>query len=410
MTMIILTPNTAAEAGDMVRQAAARKERLFLTGNGSKAPVSRPADGAASLSSAAMSGIIAYTPQELVVTAHAGTPLAEIEAALAKNNQQLPFEPGNWSELIGTGLPATIGGVAATNLSGPRRYVAGAARDNLLGLHFVNGLGEEIKSGGQVMKNVTGLDLVKLLAGSWGGLGLITQVSFKALPKPETQATLVITGLDDGEAARAMAEAMATSCEVSGAAHLPDAASLGFETSTTLLRLEGLSESVADRMVRLKTALKAHEGHLSELDADRSAHAWTHLADVGPFAADGADAGKPVWKLSVPPMSGCKTVADIRQSAGCDAFYDWQGGLVWLRMETEDAAHAGLIRAAIARNGGGHATLMRASDTLRAAVPVFEPVGPAIAMLNERIRDAVDPHRIFTTRHAEAMPVSSQAS
>lgn len=393
-----LTPADEAEACATVAEARAAGRTLAVAGSGSKAAVGQPVSADATIVSTGLSGIVEYNPEELVIVAQAGTPLSEIEAALAANNQGLMFEPADWSRLLGSNAGQTIGGIAATNLSGPRRIIAGAARDSLLGVRFVNGRGEAIKNGGRVMKNVTGLDLVKLMAGSWGTLGLITETAFKVLPKAETETTLVIDGADDAEAARLMAAAMSTSAEVSGATHLPamvSGAVLGAgheDRASTLLRLEGFAESIAERIARLKPQLGTGR-EIAELEAAASKKAWTAIRDVRPFADGGDD---PVWRISVAPMAGHAVAARILDALPGQAYFDWQGGLVWLRL-TGDAAHATQVRAAVTALGGGHATLVRAAESVRAQTPVFQPEPAPVASLSERIRASIDPDGVFNS-------------
>jgi glycolate oxidase FAD binding subunit len=393
-----LTPADEAEACAMVAEARAGGRTLAVAGSGSKAAVGQPLIADAVIATTGLSGIVEYNPEELVIVAQAGTPLSQIEAALAANNQGLMFEPADWSRLLGSNAGQTIGGIAATNMSGPRRIIAGAARDSLLGVRFVNGRGEAIKNGGRVMKNVTGLDLVKLMAGSWGTLGLITEIAFKVLPKAETETTLVIDGADDAEAARLMAAAMGTSAEVSGAAQLPAALSgavLGASHDNrpaTLLRLEGFAESVAERIKRLKPQLGTGR-QIAELDAAASHRAWTAIRDVHAFADGGDD---PAWRISVAPMAGHAVAARVLDTLPGQAYYDWQGGLVWLRLEGEDA-QAAQVRAAVAASGGGHAMLVRAAERIRAETPVFEPEPGPVAALSERIRASIDPDGVFNS-------------
>jgi glycolate oxidase FAD binding subunit len=388
-----IAPASEEEAAEIVRQAAANGTALEIAGGGTKRGIGQPFEAGRTLSAAGLSGITQYNPAELVLTARAGTPVAEIEAALAENNQMFAFEPGDWRGLTGANGAPTVGALAAANISGSRRIVAGAARDGLLGVRFVNGSGEVIKNGGRVMKNVTGLDLVKLMAGSWGTLGLLTEVSFKVLPRPEAETTLVIHGASDGDAANLMAAAMGTSAEVSGAAHLPESVAkrAGLDGgAATLLRLEGFAESVAARLERLRSALTGAP-ELSALDDARSKPLWKQLGDVAPFAGG----MKPLWRISVAPMAGHDVAAIILRRTAGEAFYDWQGGLVWLQLDDETEAAAALVRETIAECGGGHATLIRASDDIRRAVPVFQPQAPAVAALSERVRASLDPAGVF---------------
>lgn len=388
-----ITPSTEEEAADIVREASSKGQSLEIVGGGTKRGVGQPLEVDGTLSTAGLTGITEYNPAELVLTARAGTPVAEIEAALAAAGQMLAFEPGDWCGLFGANGVPTIGAVAAANVSGSRRISVGAARDALLGVRFVNGSGEIVRNGGKVMKNVTGLDLVKLMAGSWGTLGLMTEVSFKVLPRPETVATLAIHGPTGSEAANLMAAALGTSAEVSGAAHLPDgvAARAGVEGGpVTLLRLEGFAVSVAARLDRLRAALSGAP-ETSVLDEARSTAVWKQIRDVAPFAGS----SKPLWKISVAPMAGHDVAAMVLREAEGEALHDWQGGLVWLQLADEGDAAVETVRSAVARCGGGHATLVRAAREIRAAGPVFQPMPAPVAALAERVRAALDPAGIF---------------
>ncbi|MGC4407899.1 FAD-binding protein [Rhizobium rosettiformans] len=391
----MLTPSTEAEAVELIRNHASRKIPLHIRGGGSRAGFGNPVAADATLSSAALSGIVEYNPAEMVITARTGTPVAEIEAALAANGQAMAFEPMDHRGAMGTSGTPTIGGLFAVNSSGPRRITAGAARDHLLGVRFVNGAGDVVKAGGKVMKNVTGLDLVKLLAGSHGTLGFLTEVTFKVLPVPKTATTIVLSGLEDEQAMNALAAALSLSVEVSGAAHLPESVRGRFiggklpEGAATVMRLEGLEASVAVRAEKLIAAMAVF-GPVSRLDAEHSKTLWAEIRDVMPYA-DGT--ARPLWRLSMAPTQAWKLVAGLRLRAGIDAYYDWQGGLVWMRMEADPEAE--VLRHGIRTLGGGHATLLRAAPQIRAEAAAFEPQTPAVALLSGRVRAKLDPHGIF---------------
>lgn len=391
----MLTPSAETEAADLIRDHASSRTPLHIRGGGSRAGFGNPVAAEAVLSSAALSGIVEYNPAEMVITARAGTPVAEIEAALAENGQAMAFEPMDHRGAMGTSGTPSIGGLFAVNSSGPRRFTAGAARDHLLGVRFVNGTGELVKAGGKVMKNVTGLDLVKLIAGSHGTLGFLTEVTFKVLPVPKTAVTIVISGLEDEQAMKALAAALSLSVEVSGAAHLPESVRARFiggklpEGAATVMRLEGLEASVAVRAEKLMAAV-AGFGPVSRLDADDTKALWTEIRDVMPYA-DGT--ARPLWRLSMPPSQAWKLVAGLRLRAGIDAYYDWQGGLVWMRMEADPEGE--VLRHGIRTLGGGHATLLRAAPQIRTEIPAFEPQAPAVALLSARVRAKLDPHGIF---------------
>ncbi|UVK38598.1 FAD-binding protein [Mesorhizobium sp. AR10] len=395
--MTTFTPSTSAEVLSTVAWAGAEESQLEILGHGSKRGIGRPQQSEHTLDLSKLTGVTLYEPAELVLSAKAGTPLAEIEGLLAQNGQQLAFEPMDYGSLLG-GEPGkgTIGGVLATNLSGPRRLKAGAARDHILGISAVSGRGEAFKSGGRVVKNVTGYDLSKLMANSWGTLAVFTDVTFKVLPAAETEVTLAIRGLLDDHAAAAMALALGSSAEVSSAAHLPErvaarvaGGSLGSHAAT-LLRVEGFGPSVAYRIAALKSLLK-NAGPLEEISGEASLNVWRDIRDCVPFA-DGLE--KPVWRVSMAPAQGHQMVLALRMQAAVDAFYDWQGGLIWLRMEHGDP-EAGLLRGLVRQYGGGHATLVRAAPSHRAAVPVFEPQAPQLAALSARLKAEFDPKAIL---------------
>jgi len=390
-------PLSEEAAARLVQVAALSKTPLVIRGGGTRSLHAVP-EGADVLSTRGLSGIVAYNPAEMTMTARAGTPLEVVEAALAEKRQMLAFEPNDLRGVLGTsGLP-TIGGVFATNASGPRRFTAGAARDSLLGARFVNGKGEIVKAGGRVMKNVTGLDLVKLLAGSHGSLALMTEVTFRLLPVPETAVTLVVSNLNDAEAAAAMATAMSMSVEASGAAHLPESVRGRFaggalpDGAATVLRLEGLAASVTVRAEKLAANL-AGFGAVTRLEGEASRRLWREIRDGAPYA-DGTP--RPLWRVSVAPLAGQQLVAALRLEAGVDAFYDWQGGLVWLRMEADPEAE--LLRRYVKAVGGGHATLLRARPEALAATEAFQPQAEAVAMLQARVKASFDPDGLFRSR------------
>lgn len=382
-------PSTEAEVADFVRDAAGQGRRISVRGGGT-----RSVDASADLSTSALAGIVDYQPAEMVMIARAGTTMRDVESALAAAGQMLPFEPMDHRPLLGTMGEPTIGGVFAANVSGSRRFVAGAARDCLLGIRFVNGAGEVIRAGGRVMKNVTGLDLVKLLAGSRGTLGVITEVTFRVLPKPASARTLLVAGLDDAEAARAMAAAMATTFDVSGAAHLPApaAAALGLGgEAATLLRLEGRPSAVAARADGLRKVVGGHH-RIDMLDDERTAEAWRRIANAEIFAAD----DRPVWRASVAPVAGHQLVERLACDQQLDAFYDWQGGFVWMRPDS--SLDPATVQQSLKGIGGGHAHAVRAPRP----DPQHVSAQPAVNALSAVIKSKLDPRGIFGRATGEA--------
>jgi glycolate oxidase FAD binding subunit len=390
-----LRPQTEPQLRDAVASAVADGTTLELVGLGTKRGYGRPLQAAHLLDLSGLTGVRAYEAAELVLTAAAGTPLAEIETLLAEQNQMLAFEPPDLGPLLGTAGAGTIGGTIACNIAGPRRIKSGAARDHFLGVAAVSGRGEVFKAGGKVVKNVTGYDLCKLLAGSFGTLAAMEEVTIKVVPAPAKVRTVVLFGLGLGEAAAILADALNSPYDVSGAAYLP--ASLAARsavdhvrragTAVAALRLEGTAVSVAARCKAL-CAKMSHLAALEELHTMNSSRLWREIRDVAPLLPDPA---KAIWRVSVPPSAG-KSVA-----AAGDGEYllDWGGGLVWLATDPAGDGGAAAIRAAVKHAGGGHATLLRATPALRAAVPVFEPQAPELAALTARVKDGFDPKRLL---------------
>lgn len=368
MSLAPLQPCDEAELAEMIRAA---EGPLKVQGGGTR-PLGRPVDGR-TLSTAALAGIRLYEPGALTLVAGAGTPLATIEAALAAEGQRLPFEPMDHRPLLGTSGQPTIGGVTAANVSGPRRVQAGACRDSLIGVRFVDGRGTAIKNGGRVMKNVTGYDLVKLLAGSFGTLGVLSEVAFKLLPLPETEATCVLHGLAPEASVATMAAALGSPYEISGAAHFPD--------GRTVLRLEGFAPSVEYRRGALLRFLAPAADTAETLDAPSSAALWASVRDVAPFCGVTGD----VWRLSLKPSDAPGLVA---QSGG-QALYDLGGGLVWLLMPEGCDLRERLGRFS------GHATLVRGSAKTRIRIAPFHPEAAPVAALSEGLRRRFDPRGVL---------------
>jgi len=375
------------ELSATIRKAFADKTPLAIHGANTKAGIGGVVKNAAEISTQGLSGITLHEPAEMVISALAGTPLAEVERRLAAQGQMLPFEPGQWGPLFGAASEATIGGIAATNQSGPRRVTAGACRDSLIGVRFINGKGESVKSGGRVMKNVTGLDLVKLLGGSWGTLGILTEVTFKVLPRPETAVTFTLHGLDDQRAIEAMSAALGSPFDVSAAAHLPSSVE---RVPMTLLRLEGFHASVAYRFDRLKDLLKRF-GPANRIEAEASSVLWKQIGEVTPLSEP---RGTALWKISLAPSKAPHFLASIKAQLSARYLLDWGGGLIWFQTDAKSDAGAALIRANLAGTGG-HATLIRAPGAIRDAVAIFEPASDALMKLQAAIKASFDPAGIL---------------
>jgi glycolate oxidase FAD binding subunit len=395
-----LRPRDPKQVEDAICWVLAQGKTLELIGHGSKRAIGRAAQWDATLDLSALSGITLYEPEELVLSAKAGTPLHEIEALVAEKRQELAFEPMDYGPLLGGAAgAATIGGVIASNLSGPRRIKSGAARDHFLGFSAVSGRGETFKSGGRVVKNVTGYDLCKLIAGSWGTLAAMTDVTIKALPKAETEQTILVLRGDAAAASKVMASAMGSYGDVSAAAHLPVtiaadvAVTASAGNAVTALRLEGVTPSVAQRKSLLENLL-APFGALASLDETSSRALWRAIRDVTPFEAKGQRGDADIWRISTAPARGAEIGGALADKAGAEILYDWAGGLLWVALPRSDDAQAPLVHATVAA-AGGHATLIRAPAAVRAKVDVFTPEPAPLAALTQRVRKGFDPQGVL---------------
>jgi glycolate oxidase FAD binding subunit len=398
----VLTPHTAEDVETAVQWALGHGKAIEILGHGSKRAIGHPLNPDLILDLSGLSGVTLYEPRELVLSAKAGTSIAEIDALLASEGQQLAFEPVDLGPLFDASPGrGTLGGTVAANLSGPRRIKVGAARDHVLGFSAVSGRGETFKSGGRVVKNVTGYDLSKLMAGSWGTLAALTDITIKVLPKPESEVTVLLFGCDDSAAVRAMATAMRSSCDVSGAAHLPAAAATAIgvgrsesESRTlTAFRLEGVAPSVAHRKTALQSVLRSF-GEIGVIEQAFSSELWRNIRDVAPFAAARTGSERPLWRVSTAPAQGGEAARLIMQSFAAEVVFDWAGGLLWVLLPSCEDSGAALMRRAVAAVGG-HATLIRAPAAARAAIDVFEPQDCALAALTRRVKEGFDPNRTF---------------
>jgi glycolate oxidase FAD binding subunit len=361
----IVSPKTEFELAEIISAGGS----FIVEGLGSKRNYGRVVDAKMTLSMAKFAGVEIYEPEELILEAGAATPLAEIQNLLAQRQQMLAFEPPDHSHLWGSSSSGSIGGLLATGLAGPRRIKAGSARDHILGARGVTGRGEIFKAGARVVKNVTGYDMPKLMAGSFGTLAALTSVTFKVLPAPETEETVFVPKLDDATAMIVMSEALQSQAEISAAAHVPG--------EGTYLRFEGIGISVAARRDRYVSRLQ----HTCEiLNAEPSRKVWQRIRDCKVFATD---ATRALWRISVAPSEGAKVAAAIASQTDAQYFFDWGGGLLWMSVPPET-----LIRQYVAQ---GHATLYAAPEQLRRDTDVFQPQSPTVAALTARLKSALDP-------------------
>ncbi|SMX24774.1 FAD-binding protein [Boseongicola aestuarii] len=386
----MIEPTTEQEIAQAVRDAAGP---LSIRGGGTRGMA--PASGEV-FSLARVSGISLYEPGALTIVAGAGTPMSEIDAALQSEGQMLPFEPMDHRVLLGTSGEPTIGGVVGANVSGPRRLRAGGCRDSLIGVRFVDGRGEVLKNGGRVMKNVTGYDLVKLMSGSYGTLGVLSEVSFKLLPKPDATGVLTLTGLPLADGIAAMSAALGSPYEVTGAAMTP---AKGDAESIVRLRLEGFESSVSYRGEQLKKTLAQFGTADFALGGEDD---WRAVRDVEAFASKTC-----VWRLAIKASDVPAMLEDgIWPKFPCDALLDWGGGLVWIGCDdaelgkiAQDPVAAGALLHTHLQDHmktiGGHATLLKAPDALKVRVPVFQPEAAPLAALANGLRTQFDPRGIL---------------
>ncbi|WP_423606791.1 glycolate oxidase subunit GlcE [Sphingomonas sp. MS122] len=365
----MIRPDSIDALCSTVAHARATGTKLGLRGGGTKDAIGAPCE-AQIVDMRGFAGVVDYDPPELVLTVRTGTPLAEVEALVASEGQMLAFDPFDHGAMLGSDGGATIGGVVAAGVAGPARLSRGGARDHLLGFTAVSGRGERFVAGAKVVKNVTGYDLPKLMAGSWGRLAALTELTLKVLPAPRTRLTLAMRGLDATGAVAAMARALGSAAEVTAAAHLPD----WHGEAVTALRLDGFAESVAARAAMLPEFEALEDG-----DA-----LWLAVRGAVPLPREW-----PLWRLSVAP---CKAPGAVAALPGAEWLLDWAGGLIWLASNADPA----VVRAA-AEAAGGHATLVRASEAVRASIPALHPQPAALAAIEARVRRAFDPDGVFDT-------------
>lgn len=380
-------PQNEGDVAAAVNDAIAARKTMELIGAGSRRKLGRAVSAGITLDLSALSGVVSYQPEELVLSVRPATPLAELTALLAERGQRLAFDPPDFGALWGqTAAAGTIGGAIMVGRGGPRRLTAGGPRDHCLGVKGVNGFGKAFAAGGRVVKNVTGFDLPKLVTGSFGTLCAVTELSLKVLPAPQAAVTLVVAGLSDDAAVTLMSKALASPAQVSAAAHLP--AGVGsFSEAMTLLLLEGARESLGARQERLATTLAVA---VTALDEQGSAALWRDIGGAALFA--GGDL--PVWALSAPPSLAPALTRRLAKDVGGRWFFDWGGGLIWLETPAANDAHGPAIRRALAEIApGAHATLIRAGAATSA--DPFQPLPAPLAALSERVRAQFDPEGVF---------------
>ncbi|MGH8142541.1 MAG: FAD-binding protein [Steroidobacteraceae bacterium] len=391
----------AREAQQAITELLADGRPAEIIGRATRRPYGRPLQTDAILDVSALEGITVYEPGELVLSARPGSPLSLIQTTLAEQCQQLAFEPPDFSRLWGVAPGrGTLGGCLAVGLGGPRRPSAGAPRDHFLGVKGLNGFAQTFAAGGRVVKNVTGFDLPKLLAGSLGTLAVMTEVTVKVMPSPPCTKTLLLHGLDDAQAVALMGQALSSPAAVSGAAHFPAAITSTLPAlhaasgAVTALRLEGLERSIDARLEHLTQRLARDGSECTIFDESSSRRLWVDVADVAAFAGSSE---RPVWRVSTPASTAVGIARAIQEALDCRYFFDWGGALLWIELPAEPLAHEGLVRELSLRAGGtdAHATLVRAAEQVRARISPLPPLPASLAALTARVKAQFDPQRIF---------------
>ena len=380
---------------EVLSAAVAHQTKLDIRGQGSRLTLGRPVDADQIITLDGLNGITTYEPDELVIIAKAATPMVDILKALDEEGQMLAFDPP-LGALSHDEAKGTIGGVIATNASGPRRMVAGAARDHLLGFHAVSGRAEGFKSGSRVMKNVTGYDLSKLMAGSFGTLAVMDEIILKTMPKPEDASTILIRAKNEVMASAVVRKAFDSSFEPTTGAIIPTKSAVfsnckavsNFVKTGVIaaIRLEGFRVSVKDRMKALISLLGAF-GEITTLNKKDADKLHAELREVSLLPEQN---NRVIWTLSCPPLEGGKLLAELLKRPNCRGYADWGGGLIRLSHPSGLDGGANVLRKMMAPIGG-HATLVSGPETMRASIDVFEPQPASLMELSRRVKSSFDP-------------------
>ena len=400
MTNERFLPESEQQAQELVQWAAAGGRTIAIQGRNTKHGFGMAVNADCPLSLEKLSGILEYHPEELVMRALPGTPLREIDEALAEHRQHLAFEPPALNRMYRMDDEGTIGGTFIGNLAGPRRFKAGSARDHILGVRAINGRAETWKSGGKVIKNVSGYDMSKLIAGSWGTLSVVTEVIFKVLPAPPTSMSLAVWGLSTEQAMALLTDIISTPYETSGLAYLPEPALTAIEQndmsfpggSLALIRLEGTKLSVNERLRAIRGRLPA--GYKNNvLDQAESVTTWSWIRDVTPL--HDIQRTPAIVRISIPPASTPALTGYLDRLQGCIWYLDAAGGWLWVgicQAAGEDKLNA--IRREVGVIGGA-TTLYRAPSAMKTHGGIYSFPDESIKRLNEKIKSSFDPGNIF---------------
>tara|TARA_B110000438_G_scaffold270846_1_gene288288 strand:- start:1293 stop:2561 length:1269 start_codon:yes stop_codon:yes gene_type:complete len=397
-------PENEKEVADIIKKHYKSGKAIEIVGSGSKRKIGKPIQCEKILNFSKLEGIIEYLPEELYIKVKTGTKIDKIENELTKNKQQLAFEPIDFGYLfLGKSNCGTAGGHVSCNISGPRRFKSGSIRDHILGFRAVNGRGEIIKSGGTVVKNVTGYDLSKLICNSYGTLAALTEITFKVLPAAPESKTLIIHNLDLSFSTQYLEKAISTPVEVSGASFLPvdpicnscemnikDTIKLNdlkYEGSMTAMRLEGSKKSIDERMKNLKKELNVSNKSISILDTFQSEIFWKKIRNLEIFSATKNN----IIRIVIPPSECCKLIYELPKNF--KYFLDWGGSLIWMEAceLTEHIFES--IRKKVVKHGG-YLSMIKNSDYLPYVEDVFT-IDRARFNISQNIKKSFDPKRIL---------------
>lgn len=368
--MDTIEPKTEADVEKALSWALENKTPLCIRGHGTKSRLAPSSTTTHILDLSNLNGILSYEPDELVISALAGTPLDVIKEALNEKGQHLAFEPLEPLPVIGESQGSTLGGMVAAGLSGPRRLSAGGVRDHILGLSGVTGRALAFKIGGRVVKNVSGYDLSKLLTGSWGTLAAMTRITMKVLPSPPETRTLHLSGETREETLHQLRKAAASPCQITGAALLED--------GDGVIRLEGRDDEIDQRLDLLKTFLDTPG---KALMTDESQAIWQSLSSLTALSEE-----EIVWRIEIPRASAA-VVLDVAPNK--KAQVDWAGARIWLGGDLSEDERAAI------RNCGARLALFHGGEDDWRKESMQAAANPALGALKSRIRDAFDPLRIL---------------
>lgn len=392
----IFKPNSENEISEFVKFCNQKNIPIEIKGSGSKSNIGRNFQSEKTIDLSGYSGIIKYEPEELYIKVKSGTPINEISRELEKHNQQLAFEPTDFGYIFnGKSNPGTIGGTMACNFSGPRRFKSGSVRDHVLGVKIITGRGDSVKSGGTVVKNVTGYDLSKIITGSYGTLAVISEISIKVLPKPPSIKSLIIHNAQLKKSLDYLNIALSSSSDISGAVFYPEYFNEKFKLNDlvnkgplTALRVEGVSSSIDDRVQKLIDELGLLRDEINFLNDEQSRIFWSNTRDLKVFS----NTDKNLIRIVTPPSETLNIINSLKKISS-RYFIDWGGNLIWMEIEKINASIIKDINI-MTDKANGYFTIIKLDDSLKAGLDVFK-IDPIKFKISEKIKKSFDPKRIL---------------